>query len=125
MVTEDYIKTEFIDLIQKRAMEVVQQRKKPTIMSAAQAISDHLRDWYFGTAEGDWVSMGVISDGSYGITEGLVFSVPVRCKDFEYEIVKDLRLGDFAKEKIRIATDELAGEKDDVMCEIEAEVLSL
>jgi len=72
-------------------------------MSAANAVKDHLHDWYFGTKEGTWTSMGVISDGSYDIPKGLVFSYPVTCKDFDYKIVTGLNVDEFSREKIKIS----------------------
>ena len=115
MNDENYIQKEFIHIVQQRSAEVLYQKKKPAVLSGATSISDHLKDWYFGTASGDWVSMGVISDGSYGIPEGLVFSVPVTCENFEYNIVKGLELSDFGKEQLQIAIDELVNEKDEAV----------
>jgi malate dehydrogenase len=120
LVSEEYIQKEFVDLIQQRAGEVLSQRKKPAVMSAARAIVDHLRDWRFGTDLNDWTSMGVVSDGSYGIPEGLVCSLPVTCKDFEYTIVEGLRLNDFAKGQLQLAIDELIDEKEEAMSELDA-----
>jgi malate dehydrogenase len=120
IVPQEYIQNEFISQIQERAAEVLRQRKKPPVVSAAQAIVNHLRDWIFGTEADSWVSMGVVSDGSYGIPEGLVFSVPVTCKDFEYKIVEGLSLTDFAREQIQIAIDELIDEREEVINELDA-----
>ena len=81
-------------------------------MSAVYAIKDHFISWYFGTNEGEWVSMGIYTENEpYGIPNNLIFSLPVRCKNFEYEIVKDLILSDFSKEKIKKSTEELFTEK--------------
>lgn len=76
-----------------------------SVFSAASATIDHLRDWYCGTNE--VVSMGVVSDGSYGIPKGLFSSFPVICKNFEWEIVKGVKLSEFCKSKIKTTTDEL------------------
>ena len=81
------------------------------MFSAASAVVDHLRDWYEGSDK--IVSMGVFSDGSYGIATGLMSSFPVRCKNFTYEIVKDFELSEFCKEKIAITVKELQGEIED------------
>lgn len=104
-------------MIQQRGAEVLYTRKKSAVLSGARAIVDHLRDWYFGTEEGSWVSMGVISDGSYGVPEGLVFSFPATCKDFEYKIVEGLTLSEFSKERLQISTDELIDERDQAINE--------
>jgi Malate/lactate dehydrogenases len=92
---------------------VLYQRKKSSGFSAAKAIVDHMRDWIFGTESGNWVSMAVVSDGSYGIPEGLVFACPVTCKDFDYEIVKGINLTEFSKEMISIGIEELQDERDE------------
>lgn len=122
VVSKDYIEKEFITLIQQRAHEVLQQRKKPAVMSAARAISDHIKDWMSGTESGNFVSMGVVSDGSYGIPEGLVFSVPVTCKDFEYHIVEGLEISEFGKEQLKLGIDELIDERDEVIHELEQRI---
>lgn len=88
-------------------------------MSGARAIAEHLHDWYFGTEEGDWTCMGIISDGSYGVPEGLVFSMPVTTKNFDYKIIEGLELKDFSKEQLRIAIDELVEERDECLNELE------
>jgi malate dehydrogenase len=112
---KDYAKKEFISIVQQRATYVLQQKKQSAVLSGAIAICDHIRDWFFGTPKEDWVSMGVISDGSYGVPEGLVFSFPVICDNFNYKIVEGLDLGDFGREKIKVAVDELVDEKDEVV----------
>jgi len=112
---ESYIQKDFINIVQQRGAEVLYQKKKPAVLSGATAISDHLKDWYFGTPQGDWVSMGLISDGSYGVPEGLVFSFPATCENFEYKIVQGLEFSDFAKEKLKIAIDELVEERDEAV----------
>lgn len=78
----------FVAKIQKRGAEVIAARKMSSAMSAAKAAGDHMRDWWFGTKSGEWVSMGVVSDGSYGIPKDIVFSFPVTIKDKHYEIVQ-------------------------------------
>jgi len=116
-----YLNLDFISKVQKRGAEIIQVRGGSSVFSAANAIKDHLRDWYFGTKEGSFVSMGVVSDGSYGVPEGLVFSYPVTCEDFSYKIVQGLSLDPFSTEKIRITTQELVEERNEALV-IEAEL---
>ena len=73
-----------------------------------------MRDWALGTAEGDWASMGVYSDGSYGIAEGLIYSFPCVCKNGDWEIVQGLEISDFSSEKMKATETELAEERDAV-----------
>ncbi len=89
------------------------QRKKSSGFSAAKAVVDHMKDWISGTEDGNWVSMAVLSDGSYGIPEGIIFSFPVTCNGFDYQIVKDIVLTDFSKEMIQMGVDELQDEKEE------------
>lgn len=110
---ENYVQKDFLKFIQNRGGEVLYQRKKSSGFSAAKAISHHLRDWMFGTEDGTWTSMAVLSDGSYGIPEGMVFSYPVVCKNFEYQIVRDLTLSEFSKEQIKMGVDELQDEMEE------------
>lgn len=107
---------DFISVVQKRGAAVIAARKLSSAMSAAKAVCDHLRDWWFGTKEGQWVSMGVPSDGSYGIEAGLVYSFPVQIKpDHTYTIVKDLAINDFARQKMEATKQELIEERDDAL----------
>ena len=82
--------------------------------SAANAAVDHIRSWHLGTAPGDWVSMAIPSDGSYGVPEGLISSFPCVCKDGKYEIVQGLDIDDFSRGKIDASTAELADERQAV-----------
>nr|AZS52303.1 cytosolic malate dehydrogenase [Laternula elliptica] len=108
---ENWLKNEFIKTVQLRGAAVIKARKLSSAMSAAKAICDHLRDWWNGTPDGRWVSMGVISDGSYGVEAGLMYSFPVKCKaDHTYEIVKDLDVNDFSREKMDQTQNELKDE---------------
>lgn len=95
LVDQEWLQTTYISKVQKRGGEVLEVRGGSSVFSAANAVIDHLRDWYQGTDK--IVSMGVFSDGSYGIPQGLVSSFPVRCKNFTYEIVKDYELSEFCK----------------------------
>ncbi|MCK5887307.1 MAG: malate dehydrogenase, partial [Alcanivorax sp.] len=82
--------------------------------SAASAAVDHMRSWALGTADGDWVSMGIYSDGSYGIQEGLIYSFPCTCKDGDWSIVQGLEVNDFSRGKMEATEKELAEERDAV-----------
>lgn len=85
-------------------------------MSAAKAACDHMHDWHFGTQPGTWTSMAVVSDGSYDIPQGLVFSFPVEIDNHgQWKIVQGLKLDDFATAKIKATTDELVAERDDAL----------
>ncbi|MES9968245.1 MAG: malate dehydrogenase, partial [Sedimenticola sp.] len=88
LVTRDWAIDHLIPRIQRRGAEIIEARGLSSAASAADAVVDHVHNWALGTPEGDWVSMSVPSDGSYGIDEGVVFSYPVTCKDGEYEIVQ-------------------------------------
>lgn len=108
-----WLKGEFIKTVQQRGGAVIKARKLSSAMSAAKAICDHMKDWWFGTQEGEWTSMGVISDGSYGIPKNLIYSFPVRIKsDRSYEIVQGLPISDFAREKMELTAKELEDERD-------------
>jgi malate dehydrogenase len=108
-----WLKNDFISTVQKRGAAVIAARKLSSAMSAAKAICDHLRDWWNGIPEGQYVSMGVASDGSYGIEEGLIYSFPVKTNaDHSYTIVKGLSVDDFAQEKMEFTMKELIEERD-------------
>ena len=106
-----WIESTFIPTVQKRGAAIIEARGLSSAASAANAAIDHVRDWVNGTPAGDWVSMGVPSDGSYGIPEGLMFGYPTTCSGGRYEIVKGLDLGDFAKGKIAATHKELQEER--------------
>nr|CAD2132427.1 unnamed protein product [Meloidogyne enterolobii] len=112
-----WIQNEFISTVQKRGAVIIEKRKLSSAMSAAKAACDHIHDWHFGTKDGDWVSMAVPSDGSYGIPEGLIFSFPITidAKTRDWKIVQGLELDDFAKQKIEITTKELTAEREDAL----------
>ncbi|XP_003747150.1 malate dehydrogenase, cytoplasmic [Galendromus occidentalis] len=109
---EAYLNGDFITTVQKRGQAVIQARKLSSAMSAAKAACDHMRDWWFGTKAGEFVSMGVISDGSYGAAKDVIFSFPVEIKDGQWKIHQGLSLTPFAQEKIKITSDELVEEKE-------------
>ncbi|KAH0552191.1 malate dehydrogenase, cytoplasmic [Cotesia glomerata] len=106
-----WLNGEFLETIQKRGAAVIAARKMSSAMSAAKAAGDHMRDWWFGTKPGQWVSMGVVSDGSYGIPKDVVFSFPVNIKDKKFEIVQGLEISDFARSKLDITAKELEEER--------------
>src|SRR5207342_3417629 len=95
-----WLEKTFIPTIQKRGAAIIEARGLSSAASAANAAIDHVRDWVLGTPSGDWVSMGVPSDGSYGIPEGVIFGYPVTCSGGRYEIVKGLEVSEFSKGKI-------------------------
>jgi malate dehydrogenase len=102
---------EFIPTVQKRGAAVIAARGQSSAMSAARAAVQHVRSWHLGTAPGEWVSMGVFGDGSYGAPTGVVFSYPVTITNGKWQIVKNLPTSNFAREKIRITGNELLEEK--------------
>lgn len=110
---EDWIKNSFIPVVQKRGAAIIAARKLSSAMSAAKAICDHLRDWWFGTSNDDWISMGVVSDGSYGIEKDLVYSFPVRCQNRSWSIVQGLEINDWARDLMTKTAQELIQERDD------------
>ena len=111
LVDREWARGEFVTTVQQRGASVIKARGTSSAASAANAAIDHMRDWAHGTKNGDWVSMAVPSDGSYGSPKGVYFSYPVRCSDGAYEIVQGLELDDFSREKLRITGEELLAER--------------
>jgi malate dehydrogenase len=111
---EAWIKDEFIPRVQKRGAEVIETRGASSAASAANAAIDHVRDWVLGTPDGDWISMSVPSDGSYGVEEGLISGYPCTCSGGEWKLVEGLDIDDFSRERIDASVDELKGERDAV-----------
>ena len=109
-----WLEGDFIPTVQKRGAAIIEARGASSAASAANAAVDHMRDWVAGTPEGDWVSMAVPSDGSYGVPEGLMSSFPCTCKDGKWEIVQGLELDDFSRGRIDASVAELAEERDAV-----------
>ncbi|MGB2941893.1 MAG: malate dehydrogenase [Candidatus Macondimonas sp.] len=105
---------EFIPVVQQRGAAIIKARGASSAASAASAALDHMRTWALGSAEGDWVSMGIPSDGSYGIPEGVVYSYPVTCRDGQYQIVQGLEINDFSRERMTATYQELNEERDGV-----------
>jgi malate dehydrogenase len=104
----------FIPTVQKRGAAIIEARGLSSAASAAAAAIDHVHDWVKGTPSGDWVSMGIPSDGSYGIPEGVMYGYPVTCKGGQYEIVKGLDISDFARKRMDATLKELHEERDGV-----------
>ena len=110
----DWYGSEFIPTVQQRGAAIITARGASSAASAANAAVDHMRSWALGTPADDWVSMGVISDGSYGIEPGLIYSFPCRCKDGQWEIVQDLPIAEFSRERMDATATELREERDAV-----------
>ena len=114
LVDAAWVEGTFIPTVQQRGAAVIKARGSSSAASAASSALDHMRTWFAGTAEGDWVSMAVPSDGSYGIAEGVIYSYPVTCKDGEYQIVQGLAIDEFSRGKMRATEQELREERDGV-----------
>jgi malate dehydrogenase len=109
-----WIENDFIPTVAKRGAAIIEARGSSSAASAASATIDAARDWLTASADGDWVSMAVVSDGSYGVPEGLVSSFPVTTRDGDWEIVEGLEIDDFSRGRIDASTAELAEERDAV-----------
>jgi len=109
-----WLESTFIPTVQKRGAAIIEARGLSSAASAANAAIDHVRDWVLGTAPGGWVTMGIPSDGSYGIAEGVIFGYPVTCKDGRYEIVKGIDISEFSRGRINATLKELHEERDGV-----------
>jgi malate dehydrogenase len=107
-----WLETDFIPTVQKRGAAIIDARGASSAASAASAAIDHVHDWVLGTPEGDWVSMAIPSDGSYGVQEGLISSFPVTTSGGEYKIVQGLELSDFSRARIDASVAELAEERE-------------
>ena len=111
---EAWYADEFIPTVAKRGAAIIDARGASSAASAANAAIDHIRSWHLGTPEGDWVSMAIPSDGSYGVPEGLISSFPCTCSGGDYSIVQGLDINDFSRERIDASAGELAEERDAV-----------
>ena len=114
LVDENWTRETFIPTVQQRGAAIIKARGASSAASAASAAMDHIRTWVQGTAEGDWVSMGIPSDGSYGIAPGVIYSYPVTCKDGKYSIVQGLEIDAFSRAKMDATHQELLEERDGV-----------
>ncbi len=113
-IEQDWYRDTFIPTVQKRGAAIIEARGASSAASAANAAIDHIRTWETGTDEGDWVSMAIPSDGSYGIDEGLIYSFPCTCSDGQYKIVQGLEIDEFSREKMDATLAELKEERDEV-----------
>ena len=111
MVDKEWLAGEFIPVVQKRGAAIIEARGASSAASAASAAIDHMHDWALGTPDGDWVSMAIPADGSYGIEPGIVYSYPVRCSAGRYEIVQDLSIDDFSRARMDATEAELREER--------------
>jgi malate dehydrogenase len=111
---QHWLEKEFIPTVQKRGAAIIEARGLSSAASAANAAIDHVRDWVRGTRAGDWVTMGIPSDGSYGIPEGVLYGYPVTCKDGRYRIVKGLSISDFSRARMDATLKELHEERDSI-----------
>jgi malate dehydrogenase len=111
---ESWVADEFIPRVGKRGAEIIEARGASSAASAANAAVDHVHDWVLGTADGDWVSMAVPSDGSYDVPEGIISSFPCKCSGGKWEIVQGLDVPDFSRERIAKTVNELQEERDAV-----------
>lgn len=109
-----WIENDFIPTVAQRGAAIIKARGLSSAASAANAAIDHIHDWVLGTAPDTWVSMAVSSDGSYGVPEGLISSFPCVCTDGQYEIVQDLEIDAFSRDRIDKSVAELEGERDAV-----------
>jgi len=111
---QSWLETNFIPTVQKRGAAIIAARGLSSAASAASAAIDHMRDWAMGTPAGDWISMGIPSDGSYGIAEGVVYGHPVTCSNGEFQIVKGIDISDFGRTRMDATLKELHEERDGV-----------
>jgi malate dehydrogenase len=111
---QDWLEKSFIPTIQKRGAAIIEARGLSSAASAANAAMDHVRDWIDGTRAGNWVSMGIPSDGSYGIPEGVIYGYPVTCEGGKYKIVKGLAISEFSRARMDATLKELQEERDGI-----------
>ncbi len=111
LVDQGWLADEFIPVVQQRGAAIIKARGASSAASAASAAIDHVRDWTLGTPDGDWVSMAIPADGSYGIEPGIVYSYPVRCEKGDYEIVQGLAIDEFSRHRMDATESELREER--------------
>ena len=114
LIDADWYASDYIPRVQQRGAEVINARGASSAASAASAAIDHMRTWALGTEEGDWVSMGIPADGSYGIEPGIIYSYPCVCKNGDYEIVQGLEISDFSRARMDATEKELREERASV-----------
>ena len=110
---ETWYRETYIPTVGKRGAAIINARGASSAASAANAAIDHMHDWALGS-NGQWVTMGVLSDGSYGIPEGMIYGVPCICSEGKYEVIKDLEIDDFSRERMDFTLNELIEERDGV-----------
>lgn len=113
-VDAQWYQDDYIPRVQKRGAEIIEARGASSAASAAGAAIDHMRTWTLGTEDGDWVSMAVPADGSYGIEPGIIYSYPCVCKDGDYEIVQGLPIDEFSRERMNATEKELREERSSI-----------
>jgi malate dehydrogenase len=111
LVDQAWLAEDFIPVVQQRGAAIIKARGASSAASAASAAIDHMHDWALGTPDGDWVSMAIQADGSYGIEPGIIYSYPVRCSGGQYEIVQGLSIDDFSRERMDATETELREER--------------
>ena len=111
---QNWLETGFIPTVQKRGAAIIEARGLSSAASAANAAIDHVHDWVLGSRDDDWVSMGIPSDGSYGIPEGVLYGYPVTCKGGKFDIVKGIEISDFSRKRMDATLKELHEERDGV-----------
>jgi len=109
---QDWLENDFIPTVQKRGAAVIDARGASSAASAANAAVEHVHDWVLGTPDGDWVSMGIPSDGSYGIDEGVIVGLPVTCSGGSYKVVQGLDLNEFSQSRLDVTVKELKDERE-------------
>jgi malate dehydrogenase len=114
LVDAGWYRDTFIPTVQQRGAAIIKARGASSAASAASAAIDHVRDWVHGTPDGNWVSMGVPSDGSYGIPAGVIYGYPVTCTNGDYQIVQGLEIGEFSHQRMTTTYVELTEERDGV-----------
>lgn len=114
LVDQKWVEETFIPVVQQRGAAIIKARGASSAASAASAAIDHVRDWFIGTPPGDWVSMAIPSDGSYGIPEGVIYSYPVTCSNGDYHIVQGLDIDEFSRKRMDATYAELLEERDGV-----------
>ncbi len=113
MIDDTWYRDTYIPTVGKRGAAIIEARGLSSAASAANAAIDHVRDWVFGT-DGHWTTMGVVSDGSYGIPQDIVYGMPCVCTNGKYEVVKGLEIDDFSRQRMDATLKELLEERDGV-----------
>jgi malate dehydrogenase len=111
LVAQEWLVDDFIPVVQQRGAAIIKARGASSAASAASAAIDHMHNWVLGTPDGDWVSMAVPADGSYGIDAGVIYSYPVRCSGGDYEVVQGLEIDDFSRARMDETENELREER--------------